>query len=580
MKKQMLTWGLTLTLSVAAMHPVVLAKDTVADTPNKEFTKFLEEDFKDTLERDYPSLHSYVAHPETYGIDVDKMDVDLGDITTTDEDRKELKKTEKKLKTFDYSTLDKTQQEIYDAYTYENKLAEKMYDKKYTYLTNIWSLNNGLQNSYGSFFSDYELYSEKDIKPLITLLKDMKRLSRDAISFSKKQADKGLLYMNYKDVTEDLQENIDSQKDSSITVNLMEQVDHLNLSEAKTNKYKTAIQNALDKNYFPAYTYMKKELKKLKPAIKAPVSMAEKGKEGKELYALTVQLNSGTTKDIKGIRNDFLEFNEDAVRILQDSEAAGEITTAFTSSEEILKFLESKYTTNFPEIRVPAYNIESIPKEQTSKNVVAYFKHPAIDETPENKIRFNDTDWGDDAASLSFYQTFAHEGIPGHMYARAYANEHNTYDIQYLFNGLCYAEGYATYVEEQALYYLDSTKKEDVKYTIAYSHFNNSMLAILDIDINYNGLTKTQFINKYDDLLNASSLKEIYKTLTNNPGIFISYYYGELKIYQLREKAEKQLGDTFNEKRFHEALLEMQDVNFEIVERNIDDYISETKHLT
>ena len=152
MKKQLLSFALVLTMSACSagsgqVHKPAdnntVAQVQAAATPNKEFTQFLEDEFKETLENDYTTLHQNVADPEKYGFDMEKVDVTLGDFLPTEEDKEELAKTNEKLKAFDYETLDKKQQELYDEYIFTNALAEEVYSGKYALSSTIYCAHCG-----------------------------------------------------------------------------------------------------------------------------------------------------------------------------------------------------------------------------------------------------------------------------------------------------------------------------------------------------------------------------------------------------------------------------------------------------
>ena len=57
------------------------------------------------------------------------------------------------------------------------------------------------------------------------------------------------------------------------------------------------------------------------------------------------------------------------------------------------------------------------------------------------------------------------------------------------------------------------------------------------------------------------------------PGQALAYKIGELKIRELRSKAEKELGDDFNIRDFHDAVLGHGAVPLDILEQHVDDYI-------
>ena len=60
-------------------------------------------------------------------------------------------------------------------------------------------------------------------------------------------------------------------------------------------------------------------------------------------------------------------------------------------------------------------------------------------------------------------------------------------------------------------------------------------------------------------------------------GYFTAYKTGMLKILELREHAMDELGDDFDIKDFHRAVLLHNRLPLPLLERLIDDYIEETK---
>ena len=97
----------------------------------------------------------------------------------------------------------------------------------------------------------------------------------------------------------------------------------------------------------------------------------------------------------------------------------------------------------------------------------------------------------------------------------------------------------------------------------------------MDIGVHYEGWTLEDMAQTMDDYGMDSSYADYYFNMIRaNPTSLLSYYAGRAEILELKEKAQRALGNHFSDMEFHKALLKSGNTIFDVVERNIDEYIA------
>ncbi len=174
---------------------------------------------------------------------------------------------------------------------------------------------------------------------------------------------------------------------------------------------------------------------------------------------------------------------------------------------------------------------------------------------------------------------FLHEAIPGHHYQIMLKIENKSLpDFRRFLNYGAYTEGWALYTE--------SLGKELGLYTDPYQYFgmltsemHRAIRLVVDAGMHSQGWTREQAIQYSKDNEAASEqniISEIERYMAN-PGQALSYKMGQLKILELRAKAEKELGDKFDIKEFHNQVLDSGSLPLSTLEERINKWIEKTK---
>ena len=169
-----------------------------------------------------------------------------------------------------------------------------------------------------------------------------------------------------------------------------------------------------------------------------------------------------------------------------------------------------------------------------------------------------------------------HEGAPGHHFQIAYAQEMEGLPSFRRFGGYgAYAEGWGLYAERLG--------KEMGFYQDPYSDFGRlstelwrAVRLVTDTGLHAKRWSREQAIDYFrqNSLLSERDIvKEVERYITN-PGQATSYKIGELKIMELRQRAQAALGDRFDIRDFHAVVLGSGSVPLDVLEDQVEAWIA------
>lgn len=174
---------------------------------------------------------------------------------------------------------------------------------------------------------------------------------------------------------------------------------------------------------------------------------------------------------------------------------------------------------------------------------------------------------------------FLHEAIPGHHFQLSLQQE-NTALPEFL-----HPESMGVFVEGWALY-AESLGKELGLYEDPLQYFgmlsmemHRAIRLVVDTGIHAKGWTREEAI-QYSLENEAESEEGITAEIERymaTPGQALSYKVGQLKIRELRTKAENQLGDAFDIKEFHNQVLNSGSLALILLEEKVEGWIVSQK---
>jgi uncharacterized protein (DUF885 family) len=258
-----------------------------------------------------------------------------------------------------------------------------------------------------------------------------------------------------------------------------------------------------------------------------------------------------------------------------------------TSAEELLKEasyiakqMDGKLPQLFTKLPRQPYTVNPVPEQIAANYTTGRYVSAPLDSTRPGQYWVNT--YGLEKRPLYNLEALTfHEAVPGHHLHFALNAEienlplfrKNTYIS-------AFGEGWGLYSEKLA--------KEVGFYQDPYSDFGRltyemwrALRLVVDTGMHAFGMSRDEAIKLMED--NTALSKHNVRTEIDRyigwPAQALSYKLGELKIWELRAKSEKELGENFDLRTFHDALLANGSVPLNVLEKLINTYIQDNKSI-
>ncbi|MDC3113343.1 DUF885 domain-containing protein [Gammaproteobacteria bacterium] len=533
----------------------------------------------------------------------------------TDEDMdNDIKKLEKAIKTL-YKYQDSSLSDIQKntkaiaIFDLENNLREL---KEFPYLDYPLNQIGGIHLNTIQFMNDmHPIRNISEAEDFIKRANLVKEVYRGALNDLEKQAENGIYPPEfvYGHVIKQLQEFINYEFiEHPLFTQFMMKVQELDLNERDINYLESEIKQAIEKSVTPGFEILLKfMLKTQKYANKSHGIWSQPG--GDEYYKLRIrsytttdyspeeihQMGLSEVQRISNRMNEILtslgydtvsksvgqimnELNENPDFLYADTPNRKEIVVndyTFMVNEAIA--VMSDYFHTMPRSEVV---VKAVPEYSEKTAAGGYYQAPALDGSRPGVFYANLYDIKQ-TPTYSMRTLTYHEATPGHHHQIAHSleNEDLTLYRRFGYGTSAFAEGWALYAERLALEVGLAEDPYD-ELGILQSEIFRAVRLVVDTGMHYKRWTREEAMKYMKEKTGMSDTEvrvEIERYIVW-PGQALSYKVGMIKILELRERAMQELGNKFNIKDFHSAVLDHGNPPLFIVEEMVNKMVEDAKN--
>lgn len=243
-----------------------------------------------------------------------------------------------------------------------------------------------------------------------------------------------------------------------------------------------------------------------------------------------------------------------------------------------LKVMDGKLPELFKTLPRMPYGIRRVPDYIAPKTTTAYYSPPSGDGGVAGYYYVNTYD----LKSRPLYEVEAlslHEAVPGHHLQIALQQELTDLPPFRRFASFtAYVEGWALYAERLGLEVGFYEDPYDDFGRLSYEMWRACRL-VVDTGIHHLGWTRQQAIDYMADntALSIHNITAEVDRYISWPGQALGYKMGEIKIRELRKYAERELGDRFDIREFHDVVLRSGSVPLSILDENVKIYVASAR---
>lgn len=553
---------------------------------NEQFKLYLDDLFVDFLDPSDFTLNLLIKDPEAMGIELEPYQLTFSSVDDVQAWLKTAGEMVETLKSYEDSSL--SNQQVLDKYVIieylEDTIAmEPYYD--YEYGSNVIGMSRSLLGSLPAYLESFTFNNQRDVDYYLHFLEHLPNNIDQYIELEIQRQTRGTGFSQ--EELEDIVEQyhaiaISAEEDDYFLIAHFDKVlDGLNFVANKEElklKHAALIKKSLSSTY-----------SKIATAFEAidgkPATGLVNRPDGKSYYELLLAQSTGknaTVKEIEALIDDkfnetilYLQFLGESTHDKYFENLNAETFGDFASGNDLLKFLETAYVKDYPSISIPNYELRQVDASMADSSSPAFYFTPHVDYASGDKQLIYINGGFDNA----LYATYAHEGIPGHMYQFTYFMElESMHPIRDLITTSANAEGWANYTEKRSVEYVSDASYQS--FYAAYQTITEIAHIKADIGVHYHGWGREELADYFSTLfgeLDAEDVDDIYVNLVTNPAVYPTYYLSSLYFESLRSQVEKELDDAFDPIAFHKVVLDAGSASFNIIEKRVNEYLESFK---
>ena len=248
------------------------------------------------------------------------------------------------------------------------------------------------------------------------------------------------------------------------------------------------------------------------------------------------------------------------------------------ATARVTKTIDGKMPEYFGTLPRLPYGIREIPAEIAEGTTTAYYSQGS----PESGLAgtyYVNTSKLDQRPLWEIPALSLHEAVPGHHHQIALQQEMELAPFRRNFSSFtAFTEGWGLYAEslgrEMGLYDTPARKMGQLSYQMW-----RAARLVVDTGIHSKGWDKARAVAfmKDNTALTEANIEAEVNRYISWPAQALGYMLGNIRIRDLRRKAEAELGDKFDLRRFHDAVLLQGSVPLDVLETQINEWIASQK---